>query len=184
MTTHEPDLNRLAAFAEGALPLPERAALADHLAVCAACRSVIAALGREPSIAPARRLPPWVVPIAASLAAVAVGGGVWIVSRRQSPPSTSVAAPSPSSNASDDAVRASPVRTVSGRRFRLVAGEWIDTGYDAAALLPERAIATSTDRTRALAERPDLAPFFELGDHFLVVADGTVYRVDLRHQAR
>ena len=67
-------------------------------------------------------------------------------------------------------------RRVGGKTFRLVAGEWIDTDFDAAAALPLVEVKTGEARSAILARVPDLAAYASLGDRVLVVHAGTVYR--------
>ena len=67
-------------------------------------------------------------------------------------------------------------RVVAGKTFRLVAGEWRDTGFDPAAALPIVAVRGSDERSAVLARVPALGPYALLGERVLVVVDGTVYR--------
>ncbi|HEY3886749.1 MAG TPA: hypothetical protein VGL62_16160 [Vicinamibacterales bacterium] len=122
------------------------------------------------------------VPLAAGLVAVAIGGTWWIAQQRegQAAGPKTVAA----SSSADDRTRAGQARAIGGRQFRLEAGEWMDTAYHPASLLPERTITSSADWTRAVAAHRQLRAFAPLGDWFTVVLDGTVYRVDLRRQPR
>jgi len=69
-------------------------------------------------------------------------------------------------------------RTVAGKTFRLVAGEWIDSAYDRLAGLPVVDVSTAADRSALLDRLPALKPYLDLGNRVTVVHDGTVYRVD------
>lgn len=195
----EHDMNRLAAFADQRLGDAERRATLEHLAGCSECRSVLASLARGGAI----RAKPgsWRVPAGwLSLAAavvIAVAAGTYLLApgtpvrpESQAPaasqPAAAPAAPAapdagtPSEAKPSDVLRGPETRSAGGHDFRLVAGEWVDTAYDPADVLPVVAITTPAERSRALAAHPALAPFFALGPRVTVVLDGTVYRTDLR----
>jgi Putative zinc-finger len=186
MTPHEPDLNVLAALVEGTLSDEERSATIAHVASCATCRAVVAGLGRGLEPAGRPRLPMWVFSMAATVALAVIGGGLyWAGQRAGSPgpaapvamPVPPAAAPQPApAGAPDDTTRSASVRHLGGKTFRLVAGEWIDTAYDPAALLPVVALNSPEDLKSALAAEPALQPFLALGPRFTVVVQGTVYR--------
>jgi hypothetical protein len=88
------------------------------------------------------------------------------------PPQPAPPAPAP---ADDVSVRRSGTRSIGGKTFRLIAGEWVDTAYDPLALLPE-AHVTPANRDATFAKVPRLAPFAALGPRFVIVLDGTVYK--------
>lgn len=67
-------------------------------------------------------------------------------------------------------------RSVAGKTFRLVFGEWIDLAFDPAAALPSVDVKTDEDRAAVLARLPALAPYAALGERVLVVHQGTAYR--------
>lgn len=67
-------------------------------------------------------------------------------------------------------------RTVQGKTFRFVAGEWIDTAYDPMRALPIVEIETPGERADLLRRLPELQPFAALGTRVTVVLNGTVYR--------
>lgn len=67
-------------------------------------------------------------------------------------------------------------KRVGNKRFRLVAGEWIDVAFDPTADLPEVEVAAD-QRRDALARVPALAPYAALGPRVIVIVDGTVYRL-------
>jgi hypothetical protein len=193
----EHDLNRLAAFVEQRLDGGEREAVVQHLVTCGECREIVAGLAREgvgvsrPEARAGLRTIVW-LPIAASLV-IAIGAG-WMVMSRQTPGGVSplpeapkeapqVQAPPPDvippPQRPPDVKRSPTDREISGRRFRLEAGTWIDTGFDPFALLPAVDVRTAADRDALLARLPALKPFLELGPKVTVVHNGTVYRFDL-----
>lgn len=67
-------------------------------------------------------------------------------------------------------------RSVSGKTFRLVAGEWIDTSYDPLSLLKVETVEGAEARTAIIARIPALKEFAALGPRVTVVLDGIVYR--------
>jgi hypothetical protein len=75
--------------------------------------------------------------------------------------------------------RSANEREIGGRRFKLEAGTWIDTGYDQFALLPVVDVKTTADRDALIAKTPALKPYLDLGPRVTVVHQGTVYRFDL-----
>jgi hypothetical protein len=202
-----PDFEALAAFAEGRVSASERAAITDHLSSCATCRAIVAELARGavPTTAPAGLR--W-LPIAATLAIAAAGGGVYMITFRtpvspDTTPAPPVAEPAPQNAApvvtsppgatppsatgtvpsvntprggvpgGPDQLRAAGSRAVAGKKFRLAAGEWIDTEYQLSNFLPEVDIRSRDDLTA----HPALQPYASLGARFTVVLSGTVYRV-------
>ena len=177
----EHDAGRIAAYVEDRLSPAERAAASEHFASCAECRAVLAGLLRARLALPAaatggtgwyRRL---ALPVAATIL-VGLAAGL-IVSRRPSPPPPDAVAAPPADAAP---IRRSPAeRSIGGKQFRLVAGEWVDTAYDPFALLDAVTIATAADRDRITAERPPLRQYLPLGPRFVVVHDGRVYRFAL-----
>jgi hypothetical protein len=72
-----------------------------------------------------------------------------------------------------DRTRAADTRSLGGKTFRLVAGEWIDVGYRLGDALPIDDIRSREE----LDARDLLRPFAALGRHFTVVVDDRVYRV-------
>lgn len=72
-----------------------------------------------------------------------------------------------------------PIQTVNGKTFILQAGVWTDTTYnpDDTAATRVSVVFFSDAYFDLLAEQPDLADFFALGDRVIVVIDGTVYEV-------
>jgi hypothetical protein len=201
----EPDFDAVAAFVDDRLGPSERAQLLEHLASCERCRTIVAELAR--TRAPTRSVRSSIavaLPIAASLMLAVAGGGLyWLThptnrstvlpavepSRPDAPPpaqpsspgvtpSVSPAAtPAPGRSATPadvpDRTRAAGTRSVGGKTFRLVAGEWIDVDYRLTDL-PTVVDVRSVDDLRA---HPALGAFTALGRRFIVVVDGTVYRV-------
>lgn len=72
--------------------------------------------------------------------------------------------------------RGGAAKTLAGKTFRLVAGEWLDTAYDPLAALPRVDVLGPTEREAALQRLPALRPYAALGDRFVVVFEGRVYR--------
>lgn len=71
----------------------------------------------------------------------------------------------------------SPVRYVGDKTFVLHGGAWTDTTFD-----PDKMVAVpvgfgSDDYFALLADRPDWGRYFALGDHVIVVLDGTAYEI-------
>jgi len=196
----EPDLNALAALVDGRLDPAARADLTVHLAGCPQCRAIVAELARDPAPAVRSRTP--VLATAASVGALLVGGGIYLLvhDRERAAavpppvlrPTTPVAAPpapsrsapgtaasSPSSPTSPspppDRTRAAGTTSVSGKTFHLVAGEWIDDAYRENDFLPTVEVSSR----RQLDATPALRRYAALGSRFVVVIHGTVYRVSL-----
>lgn len=67
-------------------------------------------------------------------------------------------------------------RHAGGKSFRLVAGEWVDSGFDPNASLPTRLIKGPDERAAVVQRLPSLGPYAGLGDRVVVVFEGTVYR--------
>jgi hypothetical protein len=88
------------------------------------------------------------------------------------PAQTGGAAPGPPPQ---DRTRAGGTRSVAGKTFRLVAGEWIDADYHMTDFLPDVDIRSRAD----LNAHAELRPFVTLGRRFTVVVNGTVYRIAL-----
>jgi hypothetical protein len=198
---HEPDLNALAAHAEGRLGSAESEALLDHLSECSSCRNTAAlmvrALAADPS-ATRRRIPAaarWLALAATLLVATIVG--LRVSRDRPDAPTTPAprptsgpaaasvpaAAPDPSPQAStaplpSDRKRGGADRKIADKSFRLIAGEWVDAAYQPAAGLPVVEASGPEARRRLLEEHPALAPYLAARDRILVVLDGTVYRVE------
>lgn len=87
-------------------------------------------------------------------------------------PATTAGTP-PVSSVAEAAER---LQRVADRAFVLREGVWTDTAYSPGQ--PTRRVAFGSDAYFALlAERPDLAPYFALGDRVVVVLDGQAYEV-------
>ena len=196
------DLNLLAAYVEDRLDPRERARTTAHVAACAECRATLAELVRgEAAGEGAVRWGPsgWSRAIWLPLAAVLVAGTIVGLNalHRQSPrplvspamtepspmPSTTLAPapstpPAPSGGEDDDVLvkRGGVHRSVGGKTFRLVAGEWVDLAFDTAAGLPVVEARSPAERKELLERIPSLVPFAGLGPRVVVVAEGTVYR--------
>lgn len=72
--------------------------------------------------------------------------------------------------------RGAAPRHVGGKSFRLVAGEWVDTGFNPTASLPTMLIKGPDERAAVVQRLPALGPYAGLGDRVVVVFEGTVYR--------
>jgi anti-sigma factor RsiW len=86
-------------------------------------------------------------------------------------------APAPGTSATPpdlpDRTRAAGTRSLGGKTFRLVAGEWIDADYRLSDALPVDDVYSRGE----LEARDVLRPFAALGRRFTVVVDDRVYRV-------
>jgi hypothetical protein len=206
---HEPELNDLAALAEGRLTGADRDRTLAHVAECRECRDVLSLLARRasaPSSAAWWQRPAVWMPVAAMLAVASVAvllvrgpgrtafsdggpadsGSAPPAGDRALPAPPSTPAPpvapgatptTPAASMPDDLLRRrSSTRQVDGKAFQLVAGEWIDSSYDPAALLPVIEVDTPSARRELLARLPALEPFAALGDRVIVVFQGNVYR--------
>lgn len=193
---HEPDLNLLAAHFDRRLSSRETEDLVAHLAGCRNCRETAAFMTRALSLDSARRPGAPVVGWLALAATLVLATIVGIrISRVEPSPSTApepgprptaaasspplpeaVAAPAPARPAGHTDVRRGGDRTIAGKTFHLVAGEWVDRTFDPIAGLPIVDVSGPEARATLLAERPGLAPYLGLGNRVLVVLDGTVYR--------
>jgi hypothetical protein len=198
------DLNALAAHLEGRPEGDERRRTIEHLSVCLECRETAAMLSRSwtslraQDRSPAARL--WWLGVAA---AAVLGTAVAVQLLPIAPPVASPSAPAVSASPSPplavpsprDTPRASPSargagsvidesllatrggsKRVAGKTFRLVRGEWVDSGFDPAAGLPVVEVIGPEERRQILVRLPGLAPYLALGDRVVVVFEGTVYR--------
>jgi hypothetical protein len=86
----------------------------------------------------------------------------------------------PARRPQSDRTRAVGTKSVGRKTFRLVAGEWIDTGYRRTDLLPVVDIQSRSE----FDAHPDLHRFATLGSRFTVVIGGVVYRVQLPPPAK
>jgi anti-sigma factor RsiW len=168
----------LAALAEGRLEGAERERVVAHVADCLECRRTLAALGSamadgtltRPAPASAAAHARWTrpqvwLPIAAS---VVLATFAWF----------QYAGVQPSANGEDVLLKRSGGRVVEGKTFRMVGGEWIDTGFDLSTALPTVIVRGGEERSAVLQRVPDLAPYAELGDRVTVEWNGTVYRFE------
>jgi hypothetical protein len=115
---------------------------------------------------PPRPQPPPVEPPGAAPAPTPAGAGRGPASAPSEPASPPATPP----------LRRGSDRVVGGKTFTLVAGDWIDRGYDRLALLPVVDAPTPSDRETLLTRIPALKPFASIGPRVLVVHEGTVYR--------
>jgi hypothetical protein len=194
----DPNLAALAAFVDQRLGDDERREMAVHLAGCERCRDIVGQLARGRTPAASAR---WTraLPLAASVVLVTAIGGLYLVMTPSNQPSSSARAPGDAlpgaaveappvaravpapdravvpSPALEDRPRAAGEKSLEGKTFRLVAGEWIDSTYRVADGLPVVTVSNRADFDMS----PELVPFTALGRRFTVVIDGTVYRVAL-----
>ncbi len=71
----------------------------------------------------------------------------------------------------------SPVKYVGDKTFVLHNGVWIDTLFDPDKLKPVPVSFGSDDYFALIAARPEWGRYFALGDHVIVVVEGTAYEV-------
>jgi hypothetical protein len=71
----------------------------------------------------------------------------------------------------------SPVQYVGDKTFVLQDGAWTDTTFDPDKMVAEPVSFGSDDYFALIAARPDWGRYFALGDHVLVVLEGTAYEV-------
>ncbi|MFN2290646.1 MAG: VIT domain-containing protein [Anaerolineae bacterium] len=99
------------------------------------------------------------------------------LSEALAPAAPPMAAGADMGGAGTDSSPASPVRYVGDKTFVLNGGVWTDTTFD-----PDKMEAVlvgfgSEDYFALLANRPDWGRYLALGDHVIVVRDGTAYEV-------
>ena len=181
---HEPvhDLDSLAAFVEGRLEGAERERVVTHLSACAECRRTVAHMGRalasgelpqvgRSAAARSRWQSPRVwVPLAAS---VLIGSFAWLYTSSVFGPG-----PTPGTAGSDLLARRGAELKVEGKTFRETSGVWTDTSFDPTAGLPSVFVRGPEERADRLDHTPQLAPFADLGEHVVVVWEGTVYHFE------
>jgi hypothetical protein len=71
----------------------------------------------------------------------------------------------------------SPVRYVGDKTFILQDGVWTDTTFDPDKMKPLQVSFGGDDYFALVASRPEWGRYFALGDHVIVVLDGTAYEV-------
>ena len=71
----------------------------------------------------------------------------------------------------------SPVKYVGDKTFVLHEGVWTDTTFDPDKMEPVPVSFGSDDYFALVAARPEWGRYFALGDHVIVVLDGTAYEV-------
>jgi hypothetical protein len=176
------DLDSLAALVEGRLGEQDKRRVMVHLADCVECRRTFARVSREhaagtlpsagggntskPRLLTSR---PWLA-IAASVLLATVG---WFYF---SPPPRGTDVTSPAG--ADLLRRRGTERTVEDKTFRLTAGVWVDTRFDASAGLDSVSVTGPEERAAVLGKNPQLAPYAGLGERVVVVWERTVYRFE------
>ena len=71
----------------------------------------------------------------------------------------------------------SPVRYVGDKTFVLNDGVWTDTTFDPDKMTPIEVSFGSDDYFDLIAARPEWGRYFALGEHIIVVLEGTAYEV-------
>ena len=66
---------------------------------------------------------------------------------------------------------------VGSRTYVNQGGVWIDTAIDPTKVTPVKLVFLSNEYFAFLATHPGLAKVLALGDHLMVLADGTVYEI-------
>ncbi len=72
---------------------------------------------------------------------------------------------------------ASSVRVVGSRTFVLSEGKWIDTAFDPDTMKPTQVGFLSADYFTLVADHPELADAFALGEQVIAISNGTAYEV-------
>jgi Ca-activated chloride channel family protein len=83
----------------------------------------------------------------------------------------------PGDAASNAGAVASPIRYVGDKTFVLHEGVWTDTTFDPDQMAPLPVGFGSDDYFDLVAARPDWGRYFALGEHVIVVLEGTAYEV-------
>jgi Ca-activated chloride channel family protein len=103
------------------------------------------------------------------------------LSQAEAPAAAPTMVPAPAMGGADDAPEAgevaSPIRYVGDKTFVLHEGVWTDTTFDADKMEPVPVGFGSDDYFDLVAARPDWGRYFALGEHVIVVLDGTAYEV-------
>ena len=73
--------------------------------------------------------------------------------------------------------QANPIQTVGGKTFLLQDGVWMDTLFEPDTMTTEKIIFLSDEYFALLTETPEIAEYFALGDHVIVVIDDVAYEV-------
>ena len=69
------------------------------------------------------------------------------------------------------------LRSIGNRAFLFKDGIWTETTFDAETMEPVQVEFASEEYFALLAEHPDLAEAFALGDHVIALSDGIAYEV-------
>jgi hypothetical protein len=89
----------------------------------------------------------------------------------QSAPGATNGAPAPSGEYADQ------VQVVGSRTFVLKDGVWIETTFDPSKMEATKVTFASDESFQLLADHPDLADAFALGEHVIAISDGVAYEV-------
>jgi hypothetical protein len=93
------------------------------------------------------------------------------------PPGLGTGAGSSGQVVGPDGRTSSPVQYVGDKTFVLYEGVWTDTTFDPDKMEPVAVSFGSDDYFALIAAEPSWGRYFALGDHVIVVVDGTAYEV-------
>ena len=77
----------------------------------------------------------------------------------------------------DQQTQVNPIQAVADKTFILQSGVWTDTTFTPDTTQTQKVTFLSDDYFALLNSKPELAQFFAIGDHVVVVLDGTAYEV-------
>ncbi len=101
-----------------------------------------------------------------------------VLSQAEAPAAAPTMAPGIGGGVTDEyGYQISPVRYVGDKTFILHQGVWTDTTFDPDKMRPVAVSFGSDDYFALIAARPDWGRYFALGDHVIVVLEGTAYEV-------
>jgi hypothetical protein len=89
------------------------------------------------------------------------------------PSNNSAGAPAPAASKE----YADQVKIVGSRTFVLKDGVWIDTTFDPSKMETTKVTFLSDEYFQLLADHPDLADAFALGEHVIAISGGVAYEV-------
>lgn len=100
------------------------------------------------------------------------------LSQALAPAAQPTMAPAPGIGATDEyGYGINPVRYVGDKTFVLHEGAWVDTTFDPEKMTPVPVSFGSDDYFALVAARPEWGRYLALGDHVIVVLEGTAYEV-------
>ncbi len=77
----------------------------------------------------------------------------------------------------DQQAQQNPIQTVGDKTFLFQNNTWTDTTFTPDTMTTQKVVFLSDDYFKLLADKPELAQYFAIGDHVIVVLDGTAYEV-------